>query len=537
MAQEKKVYMQLSYLDLDPVIDEIAQGQEHLLIDMYRQELGRRFEQVTTFEEEKRILKQYFKGRFYPITDDVYRIITYPDNYQFDFDKNKNALIDQFITDQYKKVNASTYIPKTYGYNAFANKYLNLAKNSRPTFKIRKEHLKKYKDKFKKFVLDEINKDRNQKVIYITFSIDIEKYPEKQLYAIIDDTKELLSPYEVEDLDSKIKSLLKMMQGKVSIYCIESFVSFYLAEIAHVKCKKKTYVDKLAHYDDLIKYPEDEEMESPESFIGNLYDIIRKLPRGTKINNVETILRRDLIWRFKKYQAMLRDTYPTKKSLANIEIGFHGTREDRMISIVEKGLIVPNTNNGLDAFTTGARYGKGIYLSPDARFSMHYCRGDSCLLVCAILPGRKYTCGTDGRWNDSCQKGYDSHISVDGTEIVLFDEAQVLPCVVIHFSVTSLYMDWWDFVKNGYKEISGPKPGSYRDQMSKMNKKEKKEFLASFAQSHLSYGFGPLKDGKKCEFIDVSFPDEQDEEYQNEAVWYGERDEEHYNLFQHVRHE
>lgn len=535
MAQgEKTFYMDLSYVHLDPVVDEVAQGQEHLLMDMYRQELGRRFEQVTTFAEEKKILRKYFRDRFHPITDEVYRIITYPDDYKFEFENNRDALVEQYLKSTSKKISSQYTGNKSYGYQSFASRYGYSNQPKYPTLRIRKEHLNLHKQKFKEYILNEVKKDRGRQVIYITFSIDMKKYPEKQLFATIDDTKELLHPDDILDLDDKIRKLLDMMKGKVSIYCVEAFVSFYLSEVAHVQKKRRpNMIDKLAKYNEIIEYPGDEEIASPETFIGNLYDIINKMPRGTKINNVETILRPDLIWRFRKYKAMLKDKYPTKPALSKIEVGFHGTREDRMGGIVERGLMIPNSDNGLNAFTCGARYGKGIYLSPNARFSMHYCRGDSCLLVCAVLPGRKYTC-TDNMWSNSRQKTYDSHISVDNTELVLFDEGQVLPCVIIHFTLTDNYLDWYNYIYNGTKEKK-PKESSYREQMKNMNKKEKQEYLASFAASHLSYGYGPLKEGRKCEYIDVSFPDEQDEEWQDNAVWYGERDSEHHNKYQNER--
>ena len=79
-------------------------------------------------------------------------------------------------------------------------------------------------------------------------------------------------------------------------------------------------------------------------------------------------------------------------------------------------------------------YGRGIYLSPDAATSIHYCRGGGKLLVCATIPGRSYRCKE--LTGKGCKVGYHSHLSPYGDEIVLFDSAQVLPLYVIHFQST-----------------------------------------------------------------------------------------------------
>lgn len=526
-------YVYLSHIHLEPIIYEIEDNQSYILMDMYRQELGQTFEQVSSFEEEKSILEKYFKNRFSPITDELYRIITYPDNYRFDLEKNKDALIEEFInhlTMKNKKIQYSNVLhqPKTYGYQSFAMRYNTPIKKETYGYKILKPELESYLKKFRQYVLNEIEKDRNRYSLYILYGISSE-YPKKTPLVYIDDPKELLNKNDIQDLEDKMKNLTKMLTGKVCFYYVESFVSYYLSEVGNID-KKTKMSNNLSNYDD-IEFPTQDDIETPESFVGSLYEIIRKMPRGTKINNVENILRPDLIWRFKKYQAMLRDKYPNKPRLSDIDVAFHGTREDRMFSIVRRGLLIPDSNNGLDAFTCGARYGKGIYLSPDARFSMHYCRGDSCLLVCAILPGRKYVCNSN-LWSTELQNGYDSHISSDNTELVLFDEAQVLPCTVIHFSVNEFYQDWWDLKYNGPKKAKM----SYREKMKTMNKKEKKEYLASFAHSYLPYGFGNLKKGRKCEIIDCSFPDEEDEETDTQAIWNGQFDNLHYNLFQSERY-
>jgi hypothetical protein len=532
MSQESK-YMELTPNHLYSVVDELEKSQEHLLIDMYRPHLEKTLETITTLEEEFDILKKYFNGRFIKIKDGIYRLATFPDNYTFNFEKNNAVLCELFIEHCNSKnsgVIRSNLLHRSkinsYGYQSFAPVYKKANPSSYISHRIIRNNIQNYKNRFKNFILKEIEKDRNKYCFYINYIIDIDNYPDKPPVIFFDDRKELLDGVQMIELENKINRLLEIRKGNVVLYHIEAFTSFYLSEIAitnETQTKSSNYLDR---YNDKIEYPTLKLTHTPDEFVGDIYDIIKTMPRGTKISNVETILRQDLIWRFMKYKAMIKDKYPGKPGNWKMETGFHGTRKDRLSSIVRDGLMIPGNNNGLNAYTTGARYGNGIYLSPDPRFSMHYCRGDSCLLICAMIPGKQYTCSSN-HWESELQKGYDSHISIDKTEMVLFDEAQILPCAIIHFTTTDMYQDWWDVYYNGVK-----KKLTYREQMKSMNKKEKTQFLESFGSSMLPYGFGR---GKKCCFENLIFPDEMDDE--TNVEWYGDVDNEQYNLFQTSRFE
>ena len=527
MSKESTKYIELTYLDLESIVDDIEKEQEYVLIDMHRQKLSKKFEQISTFEEERKILQEYFQNRFMSITDEVFRIITFPDNYKYDFEKNKDILVDNFIKGLKNKNNRVTYgnglYNKSYSYNSLNTYYVPWQPKTitRPSFTILRTSLSLYKEKFKKYVLNEIECDRNRFAVYLTYGMDLNSYPDKTPFIYIDDTKNLISKAGITRLEEKIKVLLTKLTGKCCFYYIEAFVSFYLGQLDEIDVhqEKPDKKDKLAFYSDLVSYPSKSDLDSPEFFVGDIYDVIQKMPKGVTIKNVETIIRPDLMWRFQKYHKMLKNKYGTQSKFSDIEVAFHGTRIDRLYNIVERGLIIPNSDNGLDAFTCGARYGNGIYLSPDAEFSMHYCRGDTCLLVCAVLPGKKYVCSKNV-WNSKLTKGHESHVSSDNTELILFDEAQILPCVVIHYD-------------NEANTLFGQNKVKYRDQMKNMNKKEKKEFIQSFGYSLLPYGFGKQK-YNKCEFLDVTFPDESDEE--DGVVWYGDIDNEHYNMFQPKRY-
>ena len=534
MSQGESKYMELSYVNLHPIILEIQEERQYILIDMHRKELNKRFEKPLSFVEECKILTKYFGLRFRPITDNVYRQVTYPDGYQYDFESNLNELVESFLVQLINKTRnvINDYKRTSHTYNSLVSKYSPYSSwasgSSYKTYTILKSSLEHYKQKFKAFVLNEIEKDRNKHCIYITFGIDKEKYPNRSPDIYIDDTKNLMNIRNIEDLNDKIKEFSKKIIGNNSFYRVEAFVSDYLSNMPYLpylskpeskpesKYKLQCNINRLSKYDKLIKYPDLNELNRPENFIGDIYDIIKKMPKDITIKNVETILKPDLIWKFNKFKQFLKDKYPKTPRLSEIEVAFHGTRTERLNGIVEKGLMIPNKGNGLDALSCGARYGKGIYLSPDANFSMHYCRGDTCLLVCAVLPGKKHIC-VENRWNSELNHESDSHVSTDKSELIVFDEAQILPCVVIHYE------------QGENTTMFGEKRIKYRDQMKTMNEKEKKVFLASFGQSILPYGFGK---SKKCEFLDVTFPDDDDDD----VVWYGDMDNEHYNLFQSKRY-
>jgi aprataxin and PNK-like factor len=133
-----------------------------------------------------------------------------------------------------------------------------------------------------------------------------------------------------------------------------------------------------------------------------------------------------------------------------------GTRGDLIPSITNKGLLVPGTAPGVEHVTDSgwyppqpplsihtartaltvvvARYGCGIYLSPNPDVAQGYA-ADGKMLVCAVLMGRIYTCPAVME-GVGCRRGYDSHTSPCGEELILFDAAQVLPCYLVVFGAS-----------------------------------------------------------------------------------------------------
>eukprot|EP01114_Cavostelium_apophysatum_P021747 TRINITY_DN7671_c0_g1_i1.p1 TRINITY_DN7671_c0_g1~~TRINITY_DN7671_c0_g1_i1.p1 ORF type:complete len:605 (+),score=132.91 TRINITY_DN7671_c0_g1_i1:31-1845(+) len=109
---------------------------------------------------------------------------------------------------------------------------------------------------------------------------------------------------------------------------------------------------------------------------------------------------------------------------------FHGTNDKNIDSIVKNNFdmerIGKNTGN------MGV-FGKGIYFSESPSYSMGYVGGGTRIMLCQVLIGRSYKTG--GCMGASLQKGYDSHISTCGNEIVIYDVDSILPSYIVHYKI------------------------------------------------------------------------------------------------------
>eukprot|EP00005_Dracoamoeba_jomungandri_P003913 CAMPEP_0174259430 /NCGR_PEP_ID=MMETSP0439-20130205/8254_1 /TAXON_ID=0 /ORGANISM="Stereomyxa ramosa, Strain Chinc5" /LENGTH=198 /DNA_ID=CAMNT_0015343311 /DNA_START=270 /DNA_END=863 /DNA_ORIENTATION=- len=149
-----------------------------------------------------------------------------------------------------------------------------------------------------------------------------------------------------------------------------------------------------------------------------------------RIKNIENVLKPELVINF---EGAWRDL--TKRRGARIaqpQLAYHGTAESNIESILERGLLVPETGEGKDVShaTDTGYWGKGIYLSPNSQMSVGYCRGGKKLLIVSVLMGVSYQCQNLIHGAQK-QPGFDSHKAPGGNEWVIFDPAQVLPCYVV----------------------------------------------------------------------------------------------------------
>jgi Poly(ADP-ribose) polymerase catalytic domain len=139
------------------------------------------------------------------------------------------------------------------------------------------------------------------------------------------------------------------------------------------------------------------------------------------------------------------------KQLALPRLTFHGTRRKYVGSIVRYGFLKPgdrmgSTDESLEVRCGGA-YGRGIYSSPSASFSITYVGSSATavrdsdvssvrLIVCAAIMGRAATLSSDDNWRSHGQPypNSDSHIASE-FEYAVFHASQILPCYVTH-------LDW-----------------------------------------------------------------------------------------------
>uniref|UniRef100_A0A6B2L129 PARP catalytic domain-containing protein n=1 Tax=Arcella intermedia TaxID=1963864 RepID=A0A6B2L129_9EUKA len=144
----------------------------------------------------------------------------------------------------------------------------------------------------------------------------------------------------------------------------------------------------------------------------------------------ENILKADLVPRFEKKWQELRTKYPDMK----IEpvLCWHGTSDASIEGIRKLGLLVPGKNNSVGHSNDSGWWGKGIYVSPIASYSMSYMRGNKGMFLVSVLMGKSCTLGSHERMDGQpARPGFDSHIAENGREYILFDEGQVLPCYLI----------------------------------------------------------------------------------------------------------
>jgi hypothetical protein len=206
--------------------------------------------------------------------------------------------------------------------------------------------------------------------------------------------------------------------------------------------------------------------------------ICAKLPEKIRVLHVESVLRSDLVDRFFECRARMRQRLRTRpkaellrciarnaltdkekedkeemvKWLTTPRLTFHGTGRNFIHSIVRYGFAKPGGKIG-DTGTEltvrcGSTYGRGIYSSPDPGFSLSYSGYGATptkkseivsmkLIVCATLMGRTASVTREDNWRsyDEAMLNADSHVANREYEYIVFDEAQIVPCYVIH-------LDW-----------------------------------------------------------------------------------------------
>ena len=113
-----------------------------------------------------------------------------------------------------------------------------------------------------------------------------------------------------------------------------------------------------------------------------------------------------------------------------ILFAFHGTNPKNVEGILSQGFKLSKLGA-----TTGNRgfFGAGVYFSEHHHYSAGYNGGNDGMFLCKLLVGKPYL--APHRVGAGLQPGYTSHVSdASGSEVVIFDEAAMLPCYVVKCS-------------------------------------------------------------------------------------------------------
>lgn len=81
--------------------------------------------------------------------------------------------------------------------------------------------------------------------------------------------------------------------------------------------------------------------------------------------------------------------------------------------------------------------GRGIYHANDADYAIHFSvrfRRSDRIMLSAVLPGNSHRVSKEGeKLGGECEAGFDSCVSPEQKEIVLFRSEQILPLFIINF--------------------------------------------------------------------------------------------------------
>ena len=127
-----------------------------------------------------------------------------------------------------------------------------------------------------------------------------------------------------------------------------------------------------------------------------------------------------------RWEAKRRE-YDASLGEHSVVYAFHGTSDERLESILIEGM-------SLAALGTATRnrgyYGAGLYFSETLAMAQTFCGFNERMLICKVLVGKP--CLVSRKVGRSLEPGFTSHVSdVNGAEIVIFDEACVLPVYVV----------------------------------------------------------------------------------------------------------
>ena len=275
---------------------------------------------------------------------------------------------------------------------------------------------------------------------------------------------------------------------------------------------------------------------------GITLEMIANRLRQTNVTIIHTelVMNPRLVRNFKLMQETLSMKYAHVKKVdyAAIDISFHGTERKFIPSIISRGFVkagdVMNGNGDILQVRCGSTWGKGIYTSPEPRYSMSY--SDSTdpsfkripgqkIIVCAILRGRAYNCSAYLRNLTSTFEDYDSHVSPYGFEFVVFNSSQLLPLYVLHVTDGDPNLEsFWKIrvqqgppvhLRTGFNVLNHRRRTGIEEideSESNLTLSMKRKILTKVARKHFPLGFGPAT-GDKFIVEEIGAVDDDEEEW------------------------
>ncbi|EQB49384.1 hypothetical protein CGLO_11301 [Colletotrichum gloeosporioides Cg-14] len=295
-------------------------------------------------------------------------------------------------------------------------------------------------------------------------------------------------------------------------------------------------------------------------------EICETIPSCYRVLHAECVIRRDLAARFDTCRARLREKLLRhRKSLpkccakhTRLEdklehfirpcMTFHGTQRHFVPSIVRHGFLKPGSrvpkgdkggNDGnLHEVRCGSTYGRGIYSSPSADFSLSYtdswARPTSPteyfglkLIVCATIMGRARQMFHGDNWRTQSEpyEGADSHVANRELEYIVFDPAQIIPVYVLHLDwgadnaahFQNLPMDPYQWKPRVYATSNRINVNEGLDSAYAGERQRAKQAVLAKASKYFPYGYGPATGGRFVieEVGEVSEDEENYGEYQS----------------------
>jgi hypothetical protein len=119
---------------------------------------------------------------------------------------------------------------------------------------------------------------------------------------------------------------------------------------------------------------------------------------------------------------------------------YHGSSPKSLQAIAKSGFLEPDMltkMSGKISTLDQGFFGRGIYHGFAADYAIHYAehyKESNEILLSMVLPGRSYIVKKGGeKYGQAREPGFDSHISPESKEIVLFESRQILPLFIIRF--------------------------------------------------------------------------------------------------------